>query len=72
MKKILVLILLFTVSVGKTQVFKSPKNTQILIVGVLEWKEDLASFSKKNRKDKALHNFFLKQGVPASNITNIR
>ncbi len=52
----------------QAQLFPSPENTYVIIVGVLEWKGDLSSFEKKNRKDKELQAFFSGKGIPANNM----
>lgn len=45
-----------------------PAQTQVVIAGVLEWKNPgLAPFSKANRKDEELYHTLLKRGVPAKN-----
>jgi len=46
-----------------------PKKTHALIVGVLEWKNGLSSFPKRNRKDKELRDLLVKRGTPAENVT---
>ncbi len=46
-----------------------PKKTHALIVGVLEWKNGLSPFPKRNRKDRELRNLLIKRGTPAENVT---
>ncbi len=53
------------------QLIPNPKNTHILIVGVLEWENGLNSFSKTNRKDAELEAFFINMGIPKSNIKTL-
>jgi hypothetical protein len=46
-----------------------PKNTYILMVGVLSWQDpNLSSFESKNRKDQALYDLFKTLGVPTENM----
>jgi hypothetical protein len=57
------------VSPAPTSQSWDPKKTWVFMVGVLKWKKkDLESFDKTNRQDAALHDFFLKAGVPADHI----
>ena len=46
-----------------------PKKTHAVIVGVLEWKNGLSPFPKRNRKDRELRNLLIKRGTPAENVT---
>ena len=46
-----------------------PKKTYAVIVGVLEWKNGLAPFPKRNRKDQELRNLLIKRGTPTKNVT---
>jgi len=46
-----------------------PEKTFAIIVGVLEWKNDLAPFPKRNRKDQELKERLIKCGTPTENIT---
>ena len=46
-----------------------PKKTYAVIVGVLEWKNGLAPFPKRNRKDQELRNLLIKRGTPTENVT---
>jgi hypothetical protein len=46
-----------------------PARTHVVIVGVLEWKNDLPGFPKTNRKDEELCDVLIGRGVPAENIT---
>ncbi|SVB74619.1 uncharacterized protein METZ01_LOCUS227473, partial [marine metagenome] len=57
----------FTISLGADE--WEPKKTHAVIVGVLEWKNGLTPFSKRNRKDQELRNLLIKRGTPAENVT---
>ena len=46
-----------------------PKKTHAIIVGVLEWKNGLAPFPKRNRKDQELRDLLIKRGTPTENVT---
>ncbi len=46
-----------------------PEKTHALIVGVLEWKNNLTPFPKRNRKDRELRDLLIKRGTPEQNIT---
>ena len=46
-----------------------PKKTHAIIVGVLDWKNGLTPFSKRNRKDQELRDLLIKRGTPAENVT---
>lgn len=46
-----------------------PKKTHAIIVGVLEWKNGLAPFPKRNRKDQELRDLLIKRGTPPENVT---
>ena len=46
-----------------------PKKTYAVIVGVLEWKNGLAPFPKRNRKDQELRDLLIKRGTPTENVT---
>lgn len=45
-----------------------PQSTYAVIVGVLEWKNGLSSFSKEHRKDLELRDVLVERGVPIANI----
>lgn len=45
-----------------------PKKTHALIVSVLEWKNGLSPFPKRNRKDQELRDLLIKRGTPAENV----
>src|SRR4030088_2143973 len=51
-----------------------PQKTWIFVVGVLSWKhsETFGSFPVKNRRDKALVDFFQQSGVPESQIVYLQ
>ncbi len=57
----------FTISLGADE--WEPKKTHAVIVGVLEWKNGLTPFSKRNRKDQELRDLLIKRGTPAENVT---
>jgi hypothetical protein len=59
--------LIASVSLGAEE--WEPKKTHALIVGVLEWKNGLSPFPKRNRKDRELRNLLIKRGTPAENVT---
>jgi hypothetical protein len=46
-----------------------PANTHAVLVGVLEWKHGLRSYSKKHRKDQELRDLLVRRGTPPKNIT---
>ncbi len=49
-----------------------PKNTYVLLVGVLTWKDkNLDSFSPYHRKDAELYRTLLGRGVPQKNIVHL-
>lgn len=58
--------LLLCVPTGEERL--EPPATRAVIVGVLEWQAELASYSKRNRKDRELHELLLARGVPAANV----
>lgn len=71
MKTAILAFLLVSLSVTENnfaQLFDNPKETYVIITGVLEWKGSLSSFEKKNRKDAELHQYFKDIGVPPNNI----
>lgn len=56
-----------------SQDFFDPKDTRIVIAGVLKWKDpSLASFSDHHRKDKELYEKFIAMGVPEANIVFLK
>ncbi|SVC69448.1 uncharacterized protein METZ01_LOCUS322302, partial [marine metagenome] len=57
----------FTTSLGADE--WEPKKTHAVIVGVLEWKNGLTPFSKRNRKDQELRDLLIKRCTPAENVT---
>jgi arylsulfatase A-like enzyme len=57
----------FTTSLGADE--WEPQKTHALIVGVLEWKNGLSPFPKRNRKDKELRDLLIQRGTPAENVT---
>jgi len=64
------LLIFFFLQFAHAQLFPDPKNTYVVLFGVLEWQDSksLGSFDKKNRKDAELNAFFTKQGIPSTNM----
>jgi hypothetical protein len=71
MKRILLILLLFPL-ITKAETF-DPKNTYVLIAGVLKWQDKncLSPFSDVNRKDWELKDQLIKMGVPTTNIISL-
>ncbi len=61
------MLLIVSTSLGAEQ--WQPKKTHALIVSVLEWKNGMAPFPKRNRKDQELRDLLIKRGTPAENVT---
>lgn len=51
-----------------------PERTWVFVVGTLEWKHEEMwdSFPKENRRDRELVKFFMREGVPPSQIVYLR
>lgn len=45
-----------------------PARTHALIVGVLDWKNNLTPYSTRHRKDQELHDLLVRRGTPAEHI----
>jgi hypothetical protein len=70
MKKFSFSVLILFISLNAfTQDLFDPKNTHIVIAGVLKWKDpSVSTFSDHHRKDQELYDQFIEMGVPKSNI----
>ena len=53
---------------SKAQFLADPKSTYVVLIGVLEWKDDLSPFDKRNRKDFEFEQYLLSRGVPKNQI----
>lgn len=62
--------LLLFCSVAFSQNLFDPKNSRVVIAGVLKWEDpSINTFSDHHRKDKELYEQFLTMGIPKENIT---
>jgi hypothetical protein len=70
MKKLPFFLLFLFISLNAiTQDLFDPKNTHIVIAGVLKWKDpSVSTFSDHHRKDQELYDQFIEMGVPKTNI----
>jgi len=59
---------LLTFQISQAQFLADPKNTYVVLIGVLEWKDDLSPFDKKNRKDIEFEQYLISKGVPKNQI----
>lgn len=70
MKKINFFFLFLIISVNSfAQDLFDPKNTKIVMAGVLKWEDpSVSTFSDHHRKDQELYDLFIEMGVPKDNI----
>jgi hypothetical protein len=70
--KIIFLTFLFLgIKLCKAQFLSNPANTYAVIIGVLEWKDGLSPFEKKNRKDQEFEQILITKGVPKNQIFSL-
>jgi len=69
MKIVIFLFLILFTSHSFSQDLFDPKNTKIVIAGVLKWQDPkISTFSNHHRKDQELYDQFISMGVPKENI----
>ena len=73
-KKLTLIMLLFSASAGAATTDWEPSKSWVFIVGLLEWKhsDEYRPFPKKGRRDTILAERFKKLGVPADNVELIQ